>query len=108
MTKEEMIAKVKTMTDETDDTIISTYLDSAGQKIINKAYPFVQDVTEVPARYQLLQCDIAAYLVNKQGAEGEMIHVENGIHRHYQNADVPEDLLKTVIPFCGLPGDTTL
>jgi len=103
MTSEQMIAMVQTMTTETDTTLISNYLNIAGQKIINKAYPFTSAVTEVPAKYQMVQCEIAAYLVNKRGAEGEMIHVENGIHRHYQNADVPDDLFRTIIPFCGIP-----
>jgi len=103
MTPEEMIPMVQKMTTETDTDVISDYLTIAGQKIINKAYPFTTAVTEVPDKYQLLQCEIAAYLVNKRGAEGEMIHVENGIHRHYQNSDVPDDLFKTVTPFCGIP-----
>lgn len=89
--------------DWTDD-ILTSYLTIAGQAIINRAYPFDDTVTEVPARYGVLQCKIAAYLLNKRGAEGETSHSENGVSRSYENADVPESMLSEVTPRCGLIG----
>ena len=82
-----------------DDVLIS-YLKIAGDKIINRAYPYDDTVTEVPRRYGALQCEIAAYLLNKRGAEGEVSHSENGISRTYENADVPESLMSNVTPYC--------
>lgn len=87
--------------DWTDDTLIS-YLNIAGRKIINRAYPYDDSVTEVPRRYDYLQCDIACYLLNKRGAEGETSHSENGISRSYENADVPYSMLSEVIPHIGV------
>ena len=87
--------------DWSDDVLIS-YLTIAGQKIINRAYPYDDTVTEVPRRYGYLQCDIAAYLLNKRGAEGETAHAENGISRTYASADVPESMLGEVIPHVGV------
>ena len=84
-----------------DDTLRS-YLKIAGSKILHRAYPYDDTVTEVPTRYGYLQCEIAAYLLNKRGAEGEISHSENGISRTYGNADVPEDMLKEVIPKVGV------
>lgn len=101
----DLVSMVQTMTEETNTDTINAYLTIAGQKIISKAYPFNQSVTEVPARYELLQCEIAAYLLNKRGAEGETVHNENGIHRHYGSADVPDDMMKQVVPYCGTPGE---
>ena len=83
--------------DWTDD-ILTQYLTIAGQKIINRAYPYDDTVEEVPRRYGYLQCDIAAYLLNKRGAEGETAHSENGINRSYASADVPEAMLSEVVP----------
>lgn len=83
-----------------DDVLVS-YLAIAGQKIINRAYPYDDTVTEVPRRYGVLQCEIAAYLLNKRGAEGETSHSENGISRSYESADVPESMLGNVVPFVG-------
>ena len=84
------------------DDVLTSYLAIAGQKIINRAYPYDDTVTEVPRRYGYLQCDIAAYLLNKRGAEGETAHSENGISRSYENADIPESMLGEVIPHVGV------
>ena len=84
-----------------DDTLIS-YLAIAGRKIINRAYPYDDTVTEVPRRYSYLQCEIAAYLLNKRGGEGEISHSENGVSRSYESADVPESMLKDVTPRVGV------
>lgn len=102
MSEAEKLNKIKIMSGETDEDILRVFLDVAGKKIIAKAYPYSSDVTEVPAKYELLQCEIAVYLLNKRGAEGQTSHSENGISRQYENGDVPESMLKSVIPFCGV------
>lgn len=86
--------------DWTDEVLLS-YLTIAGRKIINRAYPYDDTVTEVPRRYSYLQCEIANYLLNKRGAEGQMAHTENGINRTYESADVPESMLSEVVPHVG-------
>ncbi len=87
--------------DATESEII-VYLSIAEQKIIDKAFPFKHDELTMPSKYDILQCEIACYLINKQGAEGETVHNENGINRTYENADVPDSMLKAVIPYCGV------
>lgn len=82
------------------DEILLAFLTIAGQKIINRAYPYDDTVTEVPRRYGVLQCEIATYLLNKRGAEGETSHSENGVSRSYENADIPESLIGIVVPHC--------
>lgn len=84
------------------DEILNAYLTIAGRKILSRAYPYDDTITEVPTRYGYLQCEIATYLLNKRGAEGEITHSENGISRTYQNADVPDSMLSEVIPRCGV------
>jgi hypothetical protein len=107
MTNAEKLTMVRVMAnvsdDDTDwsDDILLTYLAIAGRKIIDRAYPYDDTVEEVPRRYELLQCEIAIYLLNKRGAEGETSHSENGISRSYETADVPESLLGVITPFCG-------
>lgn len=85
---------------EWSDDVLLTYLTIAGRKIINRAYPFREDIDIVPKRYGILQCEIACYLLNKRGAEGETSHSENGISRAYGSADVPESMLSDIMPFC--------
>lgn len=105
MTDAEKLTFLKNMVGGSDtDDVLSTYLTLAGQKIIAKAYPYKTDVTEVPAQYEHLQLEIAAYLVNKRGAEGEVTHSENGVQRQYENADIPASMLRTITPYCGVIG----
>ena len=99
MTETEKVVMVQSMTDEKDEGVISAYLYMAGRKICSIAYPF-EDVSEVPARYEHLQIDAAVYLLNKRGAEGETSHSENGISRSYENADLPESMLRSIAPMC--------
>ena len=96
-----MVGQPNTDEDWSDDVLIS-YLKIAGEKIINRAYPYDDTVTEVPRRYGVLQCEIAQYLLNKRGADGETAHSENGISRTYENANVPESLMSEVIPIVGV------
>lgn len=103
MTEENKLAMLKAMVGDSDtDEVLSTYLALAGRKIISKAFPFNPDETEVPAQYEYLQVEIAAYLLNKRGAEGQTSHTENGVSRGYENADVPLSMLKSITPCCGV------
>ena len=104
MTEQEKLEMLKAMIgDSTESNIVlSTYLKIAGDKIVNKAYPYSNDVTEVPKQYEILQCEIAAYLINKRGAEGQISHSENGITRNYENADIPTSMLRNVTPHVGI------
>lgn len=107
MTLIEMKSRLLLMTGEQDDDILSAYLDIAGDRILERMRPFGwnddSDATvihEVPAKYQSTQLEIAAYLLNKRGAEGETAHNENGINRSYEAASVPPSMLKHVVPYC--------
>ena len=103
MTEEQKLALLRAMVGGSDaDEVLSAYLLLAGKKILAKAYPYDSDVTEVPVQYEALQCEIAAYLLNKRGAEGQISHSENGITRTYENADVPASMLRTIVPHCGV------
>lgn len=103
MIESEKIAVLKTMVDSSDtDEVLSAYLTIAGVKILARAYPYDEGIEEVPKRYQTLQCEIAAYLLNKRGAEGQTVHDENGIKRTYESADVPESMLSQITPYCGV------
>ena len=103
MTQAEKLTLLKAMVGSADsDDVLLAYLDIAGRKVINRAYPYGTEETEVPSRYDFLQCEIAAYLLNKRGAEGQTGHSENGISRSYESADVPESLLGAITPTCGV------
>lgn len=88
--------------DSEDDSLLDAYLAIAAEIILNRLYPFDHSKTEVPEKYARTQICIAVYLLNKRGAEGELQHNENGIDRTYESADVPESMLKDIIPHCGV------
>lgn len=91
--------------------VLSVYLDMAGAKILDRLYPYrypeyvdgeevwPEKWIHVPAKYDMLQLKIATYLLNKRGAEGQIQHIENGIHRNYGDADIPENMLSDLVPF---------
>lgn len=104
MTEKEKLAMLKTLSGEADEDILLAFLTLAGQKVIQRAYPYRHDVEKVPDKYSTNQIEIACYLLNKRGAEGETYHSENGINRSYENADVPDSMLARITPFVGVLG----
>lgn len=103
MTSEEQIAMLKVLTDETGNAVLTAYLNLAKDKVLNRAYPFGGG-SEVPERYHTVQVEIAAFLINKRGAEGQTTHSENGVERRYEDGDVPSSLLRQIVPFASVIG----
>ena len=87
-----------------EDALLLTLLSISAQKILDRVYPYNPTVTEVPTRYETKQVEIAVYLYNKRGAEGQISHNENGINRTYESADVPESLMRGITPYVGVFG----
>ena len=101
----DLIALLKSETDETDEDILSAYLE-----------PVVKDICEtkingdgeevpvytMPKKYEVNQVMIAAYMLNKRGAQGELHHSENGTLRIYGSEHIPNDLLNDIPPHVGV------
>lgn len=104
MTIDEKLTLTKQLLDDTSlaDEKINAYLQIAEREILNIAYPFDNTVTVVPTRYDTLQCEIAVYLINKIGAEGEVQHTENNTSRTYESSGVPKSLLRRITPRAGV------
>lgn len=88
--------------DNSEDDLLLMLLTLSGQKILERVYPYNDSIKEVPSRYATKQVEIAVYLYNKRGAEGQISHSENGISRTYESADVPESLMKGLTPYVGV------
>jgi hypothetical protein len=101
--KTEIIAELMQVSEEDDTSLVSFYVDNAEEIILNQLYPFDEnwsgdtEVT-VPTRYKNLWKRMALYLLEKAGVDGETLHVENGMHRHYGSSDVPVELLRQILP----------
>lgn len=108
MAQYESLIALRALTGETNnDALLTAYLDLAGEAIVNRCYPFGSHDRSVPKKYRNLQLEIAVYLFNKRGAEGQLVHSENGISRTYESASVPESMLKGVVPFIGTFGEVS-
>ena len=101
MTDEEKLTMLKSMTEETDNDVLSTYLTLAKGVVLSRAYPYTEEDT-VPAKYDTGHVEIAAYMLNKRGAEGETAHSENGVSRSYEDGDIPPTLLRRILPMAGV------
>lgn len=103
MTDDEKLGKTKLMIEPevASDGLLLMLLDFAGQKIINRAYPFRDDVTAVPPRYEALQIRAAVALYSKLGAEDQISHNENGISRAWESGDLSASLMREIMPQCG-------
>ncbi len=90
--------------DGDSDETLTIYLMKAKELLLNIIYPTEANRAEmeVPAMYEMKQIEIAEYFLNKRGAEGEIQHIENGIHRNYGSSDVPEAMIRHITPFCGV------
>lgn len=93
--------KLLTGATDSEDDLLLTLLSLAEGKILERLYPYDHSKETIPTRYVGKQIEIAAYLYNKQGAEGQIAHSENGISRTYESADVPESMLRGIAPFVG-------
>ena len=101
MTLAEKIEYVQSMVDndpEATDAKVKGYLTKAKTKIFKRRYPFgvPASVTDVPEQYEDIQLDLAVRYFLRRGGEGEGVHIENGIHRHYGSVN-DEDLLMEVM-----------
>lgn len=85
--------------DVKNETLLQLALERAEQDILALRYPF--DGTsdkELEPQYLGLQIEWAIELISKMGAEGEIMHIENGVHRTYENAGVSDSLKRRVVP----------
>lgn len=104
MTNEEKLAKLRLMLDEGDDTsdaIANAYLAAAEKAVINIAFPYGNGTEVMPEKYEYEQIEIAAYMLNKRGAEGETAHTEGGTSRTFETGDIPISLRARITAYVG-------
>jgi hypothetical protein len=93
--------KLLTGATDSENDLLLALLSLAEGKILERLYPYDHSKETLPTRYVGKQIEIAVYLYNKQGAEGQIVHSENSISRTYESADVPESMLRGIAPFVG-------
>jgi hypothetical protein len=82
------------------DALAASYLNVAKDKILAMRNPFSSDPSEEAweARYDTLQCEFAADMINRRGTEGELTNTENGVTRKFASDGVSPSLVRRVVP----------
>ena len=86
------------LTSNNEDELLKDFLDTAKDEIMARRYPFGDFPDGLDVRYANLQIEIAMVMYNKQGAEGQKSHSENGVSRSYEDYGY---LLADVVPLVG-------
>ena len=110
MTSEAKLAMVKAIlridsTDTSEDALITTYLDMAAQEILGWRYSNANpdNMPEVvPSEYEMTQVQAVINGYTHAGVEGQVLSIENGIHRHFNYSDMVEYVRAHVIPVAGV------
>jgi len=106
MTDQEMIERIQALVaDSRFDAFAEHYLAIAQEAVASRLFPLRADASwsEVPEKYHARTCEIAVYLVNRRGAEGEVSHSESGTSRTYESAGIPKSYFVGMVPFAGVP-----
>lgn len=98
MTDAQKLVALADLTGEADTSLLETYLAFARDIVIRRRYPFGDGTETFPEEYDDTQIRIAQYLFLRTGAEGEIVHLENGISRHWEDGDIPPTLLRQIVP----------
>lgn len=83
------------------DEILQFYLDNASDIICD-----IRNSYTVEPKYLTVQLKMAVEMFNKRGAEGQIMHTENGITRMYEKADLSPSLLGQITPVVRTPFST--
>ena len=95
----EPLDMLKALLPEETDAVLSVFLTLAEKAVLKKLYPFDPNKNTVPERYYENVVNLALYRYNKQGAEGQTSHSENGVSRTYQSE---AEILSDIVPYVGM------
>ena len=106
MTDEQKLQTIKTILDDSglvpSDEKILSYLSVAGNEILAWIYHLVggvpNGVTDVPVKYNGTQIYAVIAGYTHAGSEGQSVHIENGVHRHFSYADMLGYIHDNVLP----------
>lgn len=108
MTVDEKAAMVKAILridDDSEDALISTYLNFASREILGWRYSNANPENvpaEVPDEYEMTQVMAVIAGYTQSGVENQVLSVENGIHRHFKHTDMVAYVRANVLPIVGV------
>jgi hypothetical protein len=107
MTDAEKLANLKMLLEDggemPSDEKLTVYLNAASDKILSWRYHLIggvpEDVTSVPHEYEWDQIYAVIAGYTHAGAEGQSSHAENGVTRHFIDADMMRYIERNVTAF---------
>ena len=108
MTDAQKLITVKTLLEDgsgymPSDETLNTYIAIAQDEILSWMYHLVggvpTDVTAVPSKYEGIQVYAVVVGWTHAGAEGQIVSIENGVHRHFSYTDMLDYIHNNVLPF---------
>lgn len=96
-----LLEKLQKLTGSSDTDLLTIYLENASDIICD-----LRNSNVVETKYLGVQLRMALEFFNKQGAEGQTGHSENGIGRTYEASDVSPSLIGQVVPIVKTPYST--
>lgn len=108
MTDAEKLNSIKILLEDgsgympTDETL-TEYITLAKKEILAWMYHLIggvpEDVTDVPAKYETIQIYSVIAGWTHAGAEGQVVSIENGVHRRFSYTDMLDYIHNNVLPF---------
>ena len=106
MTDAQKLLTIKTILEDggemPSDEKLTTYLSVAASEILSWIYHLVggvpEGVSDVPAKYEMTQIYAVVTGYTQAGAEGEEIHIENGVHRNFKYTEMLDYIHNNVLP----------
>ena len=85
--------------------VVAVYLTLAGNIMLERLFPYdtTKSASDIPERYDTLQCELSSRLFLRRGSQAENSHEENGINRTYASVD-DEDILRRLTPYAKVGG----
>ena len=107
MTDAQKLTTIKTLLEDggemPSDEKLNTYITLSGNEILAWKYHLVggvpDDVTEVPSLDEGAQIYAVVAGYTHAGSEGESVHVENSVHRHFMYEDMIGYIRNHVLPY---------
>ena len=98
-----MLKAILRIEDDSEDSLLTTYLSAAKSEILGWRYSYAPDMpVEVPSEYAMTQVQAVINGYTQSGNEGQDVSVENGIHRHFAYTDMVRYIRANVIPMAKL------
>lgn len=81
--------------------VLEYAIELAYDSVVKRRFPF-NEKKVLEEKYHSTVINIATFIYNKRGAEGQISHTEGDIRRTFESGGIPESMLSDIIPYVGV------